>query len=78
MNWLSIIGLSLGGLVILFPVAFVSYLNVGGLYQARKRASNGKKTCSLVERIPTLACRADTDCPQGHICVNGTCKPEGA
>ena len=72
MNWLSSIFLTIGILVVLFPLAFVSYLNVGGFREMRKRASNRDKATA------PLVCAIDADCPPGYVCSNGSCIPQSA
>jgi hypothetical protein len=52
MQWEFIVALALAIPVILFPVAVIWYLNVGGIYQAirrasRKRIARGKQTESV-------------------------------
>jgi Cys-rich repeat protein len=69
MHWLSVIGLTLGSLVALVPVALVAYINVGGINHALKH-STGK---SSVKATAPSICAADTDCPSGHICIDGRC-----
>ncbi len=70
MNWLSSIFLTMGILIVLFPLAFVSYLNVGGFREMRKQASNRVKAAS-----PSV-CAIDADCPPGYVCLNGSCIPQ--
>ncbi len=70
MNSLYILSLFVSVPFILFPAAFVWYVNGGGLYQAlKKRRARGK------QKIEKLVCSVDTDCPEGHICINGRCLP---
>ena len=48
-------------LILLLPVVFVWYLNIGGLYHLLK------------DRKKESVCSLDTDCPPGHICIDGNC-----
>jgi len=48
---------------VLLPVLLVLYLNLGGAYRLIKA------------RTRELVCSVDTDCPEGHVCVNGKCIP---
>jgi len=55
MEWQFAVGLILAIPVILFPAAFVWYLNVGGLYQALKARwakSPARKVPALSQRTP--------------------------
>lgn len=54
---------SLAVFLMLVPAMLVWYLNIAGLYRAIKGRSR-KMVCSI-----------DTDCPPGHICVDGVCVP---
>jgi hypothetical protein len=72
MEWGSVLALFAGGLIILFPVAFIWYVNVGGILTAIKRRGMVKK---FKEEPSNLACSIDTDCPAGYVCLNGRCVP---
>jgi hypothetical protein len=76
MNLLSILGLTIGGLIALFPVAFVTYINVGGVRQILRRSANPGKISSSVETSSTQACAIDADCPRGYVCLGGNCVPQ--
>jgi Cys-rich repeat protein len=64
MHGLSIAAITLGSLVALFPVAFIAYLNIGGIRHVVKRSKSATSP---------LTCAADADCPSGYVCVNGKC-----
>ncbi|MFC1846230.1 hypothetical protein ACFLYM_02305 [Chloroflexota bacterium] len=49
-------------LVMIFPVAFIWYSVVGGVYQHLRD-----------KRINKLECSIDFDCPPGYKCLNGKC-----
>jgi|GEM_PF-1895044 len=66
MEWHTILALGSAAPFLLVPVAFVWFLNVGGLYQAIRQAQRKKV-------LPVLVCSVDADCPSGYICVNGNC-----
>ncbi len=70
MDILNIAGLTVGGLVALFPLAYVAYLNGGGLYHWLKRSAQ--------KGMSALACSIDNDCPPGFICMDGTCVRKGS
>jgi hypothetical protein len=54
-----------GVLVSLVPIAFISYINVGGIRKAiRDRRAKSMLVCSL-----------DDDCPDGFVCRDGRCVP---
>jgi len=53
-----------GVLVALIPLAFISYINFGGIRQALR----GRRA-----RSAETACSIDTDCPEGFVCQNGRC-----
>jgi hypothetical protein len=56
-----------GVLVSLLPIAFIGYVNVGGIRKALRdrRAKATEPLCSI-----------DADCPEGYICRGGRCIPE--
>ena len=63
MEWTTFAALVPAGLVVLFPVAYVWYLNAGGAVSwAVGRSRRSGKACSV-----------DNDCPPGHVCMNGRC-----
>lgn len=75
MEWGTILPLAIGTIVVLFPVAFIWYINVGGIYAAIKR----RRVAKLVEKaIPNLTCTIDAECPQGYVCLTGYCVPQKA
>ena len=53
--------------IALVPVAFVWYVNGGGIYHAIK-----KTRTKVMDR---LTCSIDADCPDGFICIDGQCQP---
>lgn len=75
MGWGTILALVLGILVVLFPVAFIWYINVGGIYTAIKRRRVAKL---LKKALPNLTCSISADCPVGFVCVGGYCVPQNA
>ncbi|MDY6892280.1 MAG: hypothetical protein SVO26_00990 [Chloroflexota bacterium] len=50
-------------LVILLPVVYAWYLNIGGIYYLGRG------------RERKLVCSTDTECPSGYICRDGFCVP---
>ena len=62
------IATAIGALVILFPLAFVTYINTGSLYNSWKRSTGKNKV--------DLTCSISSDCPSGYVCVNGKCEPQ--
>ena len=50
MEWQFAVGLILAIPVVLFPAAFVWYLNVGGIYQAIR----ARRARSLARKVPAL------------------------
>lgn len=75
MEWGTILPLAIGTLVVLFPVAFIWYINVGGIYIAIKRRRMAKP---LKKALPNLTCTIDTERPQGYVCLIGRCVPQNA
>ncbi len=67
MEWQVILVLVLVAPFLLLPVAFIWYLNIGGLYQAIRQGQLKEKV--LLE----LACSTDADCLPGYVCVNRKC-----
>jgi hypothetical protein len=72
MEWGTILALATGGLIVLFPVAFIWYVNVGGILTASKSRGVVKK---FKEAPSNLTCSIDNDCPQGFVCLNRRCVP---
>jgi hypothetical protein len=72
MEWETTLALAIGTLVILFPVAFIWYLNIDGIYKATKRARMAK----VLKMRPDLTCSIDADCPLGYVCLGGRCTPQ--
>jgi len=66
MPWPVILVLVLAAPFLLFPAAFIWYVNVGGSYQAYRQ-------WQLKSVARKLVCAIDTDCPAGYVCVNGKC-----
>lgn len=74
MGWGTIVALAIGVFVFLVPVAFIGYINVGGISAAVRK----KRLARLVEKaMPAVVCSTDTDCPEGYVCMRGRCVPEG-
>ena len=74
MEWGTILAFVIGLPVILFPVAFVWYLNIGGVSAAIKE----RRALNLLEKSRSnQTCSVDTDCPSGYVCSDGRCVPEG-
>ena len=71
MDIITALGLTVGALVALFPLGYVAYINVGGIYAAARRSQ-------AKNREAAAACRLDSDCPPGYSCRNGICVPNGA
>ena len=72
MEWGSVLALVAGGLIVLFPAAFIWYVNVGGIL----RAINSRGAVKKSKEVPAnLTCSIDTDCPMGYVCLNGRCVP---
>jgi len=74
MQWQGIIALLLA-IMVLFPAAFVAYVNAGSFYTAI-RYSSGKSRAGRREEIASYFCTIDTDCPPGYVCLNGHCVPQ--
>jgi len=55
MEWYIVIALVVAIPVILFPAAFVWYLNIGGIYAAIKEARARKATREKAERVDVTA-----------------------
>jgi hypothetical protein len=55
-----------GVLVSLVPLAFISYVNVGGIRKALKDRR---------ARLVKMVCSIDADCPEGFVCRDGHCVP---
>jgi hypothetical protein len=73
MQWQSIVASTIGTLVVLFPIAFIWYLNINGIGTTIK----SKKKAKLLEKaIPDLTCSINADCPAGFVCIEGRCVPE--
>ena len=69
MEWSTVLVMAVAILIVLFPLAFVWYICIGGICAAIKR--------SRVANF-NLMCSIDADCPPGYICVNGHCVPQKA
>ena len=69
MEWSMILALSITVLIVLFPVALVWYICIGGICVALR----GKRIAVL-----DLTCSVDADCPPGYLCENGHCVPQKA
>ena len=75
MEWATILALAIGILVVLFPLAYIWYINVGGILIA----INSWKAVKQTEKAPSnLMCSIDSDCPPGYVCLNGRCMPQKA
>jgi Cys-rich repeat protein len=55
-----------GVLISLFPLAFISYINIGGI----KKAIKDRRA-----RLIQMVCSIDADCPAGFVCRDGRCVP---
>ena len=64
MAWSTILAIALGSLAVLFPVALVWYICIGGICVAIKERRVA---------LSSLTCSIDADCPPGYSCVNGHC-----
>lgn len=51
MNWQIVVALVVAIPVILFPVAFVWYLNIGGAYQAIRKLMEERKSVRVRENL---------------------------
>lgn len=72
MEWGTILAAGIGGILVLFPVAFIWYISVGGILTAMKSRGVVKQS----EKAPSgLTCSIDTDCPPGYVCLSGRCEP---
>jgi hypothetical protein len=69
MEWYTVLILVVGGLILLLPLAFILYLNIGGLYHMIRQERSKK------EEILGLTCSIDSDCPPGYVCLDGMCVP---
>jgi hypothetical protein len=72
MEWYVMLLLALA----VIPAAFIWYINAGGIYTAIKSALESRKIGAESRSAEGLACRIDTDCPAGYVCVNGRCVPQ--
>jgi hypothetical protein len=75
MEWEATLALATGMLVILFPVVYIWFLNISGIYKARKGTKAAKVLKTL---LPDLTCSIDADCPPGYVCLEGCCTPQKA
>lgn len=73
MEWTTILALVIAVVVILFPVAFIWYINGGGIYASIKRRRLAKL---LNKTLPNLTCSTNADCPVGYVCLGGRCVPQ--
>ena len=71
MEWTTITVSAIIVLIVLFPVAFIWYINVGSMFKAIKSWGKEKQ----FEKTPNLTCSIDADCPPGYVCFNGRCIP---
>ena len=55
-----------GILILLIPVAFIVYVNIGGI----RKAIRDRRVM-----VTEMACSIDADCPEGFECQNGHCVP---
>lgn len=60
--------------LVLFPVAFIVYVNVGGSYRAIQYFLGARKADKRVE-TSSSSCSIDAACPSGYVCANGRCVP---
>lgn len=75
MEGLRSIILGVAVLIALFPAALVTYINVGGSYRALQRFLGAKNTIKREKTSLSYSCSIDSDCPQGHICIDERCMP---
>jgi len=66
MLWPVILVLALAAPFLLFSVAFICWVNSGGLYLAFRQWRQKRVAQRLV-------CAVNADCPEGYVCVNGKC-----
>jgi hypothetical protein len=64
--------IALAAALVVIPVAFIWYINIGGSYRAIHYWLGARKTNKRVETSPS-SCSIDADCPPGCVCVNGRC-----
>jgi hypothetical protein len=74
MEGLSVIILALAAALVLFPLAFMAYVNVGGSYRGVQHFLGVRRTNKRAEAL-SITCSIDADCPSGYVCVNGHCVP---
>jgi len=72
MEWKMLLALVLGTPVIIIPVAFIWYINIGGIFEVIRRRRVAR---TLEKALPDITCSLDTDCPEGYVCVEGYCVP---
>ena len=77
MEWHTVLTLIVGAPFVFLPVAFVWYINAGGLYATIKETRERKKAKVDSKGAVDQSCAVDADCPSGFICINGCCMPEG-
>ena len=75
MEGLGLIILVVVAILVLLPVAFIAYVNVGGSYRAIQYFSGARRVDKRVKISSRIACSIDADCPPGYVCANGHCVP---
>lgn len=71
MQWEFMIALVLAIPIILFPVAFLWYLNIGGIYAAirearKRRVAREQRARAVVEELPAVTGAAAQERPAGR------------
>jgi hypothetical protein len=66
---------AVAALLVLFPIAFITYVNVGGSYRATQYLLSVRKA-EKQEKTSSILCSVDADCPPGYVCINGKCAPQ--
>jgi hypothetical protein len=67
-----IIALIIGIFIILFPVALIWYLNIGGILISIRNRGVARQ----FKEVPSYqTCSIDNDCPPGYKCLGGRCIP---
>ena len=69
MEWTHFAVLLAAAPFILFPAAFIWYVNIGGVCCGMGKARARKKASA------DMVCSIDKDCPPGFVCMGGHCVP---
>jgi hypothetical protein len=70
MEWEAILVLAIGIPVIIFPVALIWFINIGGIMATVKRWRTAEQSDKATSK---LTCSVDMDCPTGYVCIDGQC-----